>query len=295
MELGTRDWLLDLVVHLEHGQVHRNDDEPDYSTDQHDHHRLEGGVRRVREVMTFKDRFYHRYVSTHLTHRKGESSLERFRSDFPVWDKHFGRLLPSDRASRILDVGCGQGALVYWLTQRGYHNAEGIDLSHEQVATARRLGLENISQGDMAGYLGCRLGQYDALILRDVIEHFTRDEILEILGLVQRALRPGGTAVFQVPNAESPFFGRIRYGDFTHEIAFSASSLIQVLQMSGYRNIRLRSTDPVARSFLSLMRVALWKGVEALYRLLLFAELGRGRRIVTQGIIAAADRPLDPD
>jgi 2-polyprenyl-3-methyl-5-hydroxy-6-metoxy-1,4-benzoquinol methylase len=244
--------------------------------------------------MTFKDRFYQSYVSTHITHRKGEATLDRLRGDFPVWDHHFGRLLPTDRDARILDVGCGHGGLVYWLSQRGYRNAEGIDLSAEQVATAERLGVGNVRQGNIIGYLDCRNGYYDALILRDVIEHFSRDEILEILRLAQRALRPGGTVIVQVPNAESPFFGRIRYGDFTHEIAFSASSLVQVLQVTGYHRIRLRSTSPVVRSLPSLVRVALWKGVEALYRLLLFAELGGGQRIVTQGIIAAADRPSEP-
>jgi 2-polyprenyl-3-methyl-5-hydroxy-6-metoxy-1,4-benzoquinol methylase len=243
--------------------------------------------------MTFKDRFYQSYVSTHITHRKGEATLDRMRGDFPVWDKHFGGLLPTNPDARILDVGCGHGALVYWLGQRGYRNAEGIDLSAEQVATAERLGVGNVRRGDITGYLGSRSGYYDGLILRDVIEHFSRDEILEILRLARCALRPGGTIILQVPNAESPFFGRIRYGDFTHEIAFSASSLVQVLQLTGYHRIRLRSTSPVVRSLPSLVRVGLWKGVEAFYRLLLFAEVGGGGRIVTQGIIAAADRPLE--
>jgi 2-polyprenyl-3-methyl-5-hydroxy-6-metoxy-1,4-benzoquinol methylase len=243
--------------------------------------------------MTFKDRFYHSYVSTHITHRKGEATLDRLRGDFPVWDNHFGGLLPTDRDARILDVGCGHGGLVYWLSQRGYRNAEGIDLSAEQVATAERLGVGNVRQGDITDYLSSRNGSYDALILRDVIEHFSRDEILEILRVARGALRPGGTIIVQVPNAESPFFGRIRYGDFTHEIAFSASSLVQVLQVAGYHRIRLRSTNPVVRSLPSLGRVALWKVVEAFYRLLLFAELGGGTRIVTQGIIAAADRPAE--
>ncbi len=59
--------------------------------------------------MTFKDLFYHSYVSTHITHRKGEATLDRLRGDFPVWDNHFGGLLPTDRDARILDVGCGNG------------------------------------------------------------------------------------------------------------------------------------------------------------------------------------------
>ena len=241
--------------------------------------------------MSFKDTFYDRYASTHLVHRKGTPSLEGFRYASAAWARHFGPLLPADRDASIIDVGCGSGGLVWWLHQRGYRHAEGIDVGAEVIEAARALGVPNVSQADLRVHLETRPGVYDAVILRDVIEHFTREEILQILGLVQRALRPGGSIIIQVPNAESPFFGRIRYGDFTHETAFCASSLVQVFQMTGYGNIRLRPAGPVVRSLRSLFRVGLWKGVEAVYRLCLFAEVGRGHRIVTQGIIAAADRP----
>jgi 2-polyprenyl-3-methyl-5-hydroxy-6-metoxy-1,4-benzoquinol methylase len=243
------------------------------------------------EATAFKDQFYERYASTHLVHRKGEASLQSFRRSAASWAGHFKPLLPSDRNASIIDVGCGTGGLVWWLHQEGYGRAEGIDLSAELIEVARGLGITGVARADLRSHLSCHDGAYDVVILRDVLEHFPRDEILDILALVQGALRPGGSIIVQVPNAESPFFGRIRYGDFTHETAFSASSLIQVLQMTGYERIRLRPTSPVVQSLPSLVRVVLWKGVEALYRLLLFAELGRGRRIVTQGIIAAADRP----
>jgi 2-polyprenyl-3-methyl-5-hydroxy-6-metoxy-1,4-benzoquinol methylase len=241
--------------------------------------------------MSFKENFYDRYAATHLVHRKGSPSVDGFRVSSVAWAKHFGPLLPADRDASIIDVGCGSGGLVWWLHQRGYHRAEGIDVGAQLIETARALGVPNVSHADLRTYLDDRPGRYDVAILRDVIEHFTREEILRILEQVQLALKPGGCIIVQVPNAESPFFGRIRYGDFTHETAFSASSLIQVLQMTGYQRIRLRPTSPVVRSVGSLVRIALWKGVEAFYRLLLFAELGRGHRIVTQGIIAAADRP----
>ena len=241
--------------------------------------------------MTFKDRFYRNYTSTHITGRKGEATLERFQREFATWDKHFGSLLSSDRASRILDVGCGRGGLVYWLQQRGYRNASGIDLSAEQVDTARRLGIPNVQQADVAEYLAGRRDYYDALILRDVLEHFTRDEIVEVLETSRSAIRPGGLLIVQVPNAESPFFGRIRYGDFTHELAFSSSSLTQLFNVLGFEDPRVYPTDPAIAGVRSLVRSLLWAGVKAFYRLLLFAELGRGRWIFTQGLIAVGRVP----
>lgn len=241
--------------------------------------------------MTFKDRFYRNYTSTHITGRKGEATLERFQREFPTWDRHFGSLLSSDRAARILDVGCGRGGLVYWLQQRGYRNASGIDLSAEQVDTARRLGIPNVQQADVAEFLAGRRDHYDALILRDVLEHFTRDEIVEVLEICRSAIRPGGVVIVQVPNAESPFFGRIRYGDFTHETAFSLSSINQLFNVIGFDDARVYSTDPPVTGARSFLRHLLWTAVKALYHVLVFAELGRGRRIFTQGLIAVGRVP----
>jgi 2-polyprenyl-3-methyl-5-hydroxy-6-metoxy-1,4-benzoquinol methylase len=247
--------------------------------------------------MTFKDRFYRSYTSTHITDRKGEASLERFQREFPTWNKHFSRLIPADPAAVVLDVGCGRGGLVYWLHQRGYRNAAGIDLSAEQVATARRLGIPQIQQADVTEFLAGRRGHYDALILRDVLEHFTGDEIVEVLNICRSAIRPGGVVIVQVPNAESPFFGRIRYGDFTHETAFTISSINQLFNVIGFAAITVFPTDPPVTGARSLLRCFLWNVVKAFYHMLVFAELGRGRRIFTQGLIAVgrvptADQPL---
>jgi 2-polyprenyl-3-methyl-5-hydroxy-6-metoxy-1,4-benzoquinol methylase len=241
--------------------------------------------------MTFKDRFYQSYTSTHVNHRKGEAALDRFRAEFGVWEKHFGHLLPRDRQARVLDVGCGRGGMVYWLQQRGYKAAEGIDLSSEQVETARRLGISNVHQADLSSYLGSRRAYYDALILRDVVEHFTREEIVKVLQLCRAAIRPGGSVIVQVPNAESPFFGRIRYGDFTHELAFTSSSVTQLFNVVGFEEPRVYPTDPAIAGLGSLGRVALWSAVKTFYRILLYAELGRGQRILTQGLIAVGRVP----
>jgi 2-polyprenyl-3-methyl-5-hydroxy-6-metoxy-1,4-benzoquinol methylase len=243
--------------------------------------------------VTLKDRFYDSYTSTHITPRKGEAALEQFRAEFPVWDQHFGNLIPQALDARILDVGCGRGGLVYWLSQRGYHRAEGIDVSGEQVETARRVGVANVQQADLRSYLGSRVQSYDALILRDVVEHFTREQIIEVLELCRAALRPGGVVIVQVPNAESPFFGRIRYGDFTHELAFTQSSMAQLFKVIGLEDLRLYPTEPVVTGLGSLARNVLWGVVKAFYRILLFAELGRGKWIFTQGLIAVGRVPTN--
>jgi 2-polyprenyl-3-methyl-5-hydroxy-6-metoxy-1,4-benzoquinol methylase len=236
--------------------------------------------------MAYKARFYEHYYSTHLRHRKGPATLNQFQSNSPVFEQYWRKLLPQDKEARIIDVGCGTGNFLWWLQQQGYFLSEGIDLSPEQVAIANDLGVRNVLQGDLHSILRERQGCYAVIILRDVIEHFDKVEVIEALEICRAALLPGGRIVLQVPNAQSPFFGRIRYGDFTHELAFSATSLQQVLQVMGYGDIQTYSTGPVMAGRRSLVRYFAWKLVEAIYRLLIFIETGKKGAIVSEGIIA---------
>src|SRR5438874_4540220 len=128
--------------------------------------------------MSFKDAFYDKYATTHLAHRKSEATLDSFRAKSLTWDTTFGPLLPTDRSARIIDVGCGNGRLVWWLQHIGYDDAEGIDVSGEQVEIARGLGVANVQKADLRAYLGGQPAAYDAIIMRDVLEHFTRPDIV---------------------------------------------------------------------------------------------------------------------
>jgi 2-polyprenyl-3-methyl-5-hydroxy-6-metoxy-1,4-benzoquinol methylase len=242
----------------------------------------------------YKDRFYGAYYSTHIVPRKGEVTLDRFRTYARVYDRVWTSVLPADKTARILDAGCGSGSLVWWLQQRGYEQSGGIDVSAEQVMVANALGVRHVVKGDLVSFLTGRPGSYDRLILRDVLEHFPRETIVEMLDICRQALRPEGALVIQVPNAGTPLWGRIRHGDFTHEMAFTEGSLRQLLAVTGYRDIRFLPAGPVLQGARDVPRHLLWKCVEAFYKMLAFAETGRRRVIVTEGIIAiAAAGPLD--
>ncbi len=236
----------------------------------------------------YKARFYDHYHSAHVAPRKGEATLAQFQARVPIFERHWGHLLPSDPQAAVLDVGCGSGGMVWWLQRRGYARAAGIDVSPEQVAVARALGVVHVEQADLRDHLRRHPGAYDRLLLRDVLEHFERFEILAILDLCRAALRPGGAILVQVPNAEPPLGGRLRYGDITHELAFTESSLRQLLRAAGFPRVDLHPAGPVLQGFTDLPRHLLWKVFEGIYRLMVFAETRRRRVVVTENIIAAA-------
>jgi SAM-dependent methyltransferase len=199
------------------------------------------------------------------------------------------RCFPDDRDVEILDVGCGHGALIHFARELGYKNLYGIDKSPEQVAAARRLGIEGVQIGDLRQTLANRAGSsLDAIVAYDVIEHFTREELLPIVDDVRRVLKPGGRWIIHVPNGESPFAGRVLYGDLTHELAFTRTSLTQLLLSSGFDNVECFEDAPVVHGAKSAVRWATWKAIRSLLRLYIAAETGdtRDESIFSQNLLA---------
>lgn len=198
---------------------------------------------------------------------------------------------PADRKARILDLGCGYGALLYFCRQAGYTNAHGVDGSAEQVAAARHLGIEGIEAGDLVHALAaCAPESIDCLVTFDVIEHFSREELLGVVDGVHRALRTGGRWIIHVPNGESPFAGRMRYWDLTHELAFTHTSLSQLLYASGFAQVRSYEEAPVPHGLKSTARWLGWQAIRAALRVYLAVETGDLARdaIFTQNLLAVA-------
>jgi SAM-dependent methyltransferase len=236
-----------------------------------------------------RTRVYERYV--HSRDRSlAPARLEDLRARAPYIERLIRAHFPSDRNARILDLGCGHGALVYFARRAGYGCTAGVDGSPEQVAEARRLGIEGVQLGDVMDALTALPDDsLDVVVAFDLIEHFSKDELLPLVDEVRRVLKPGGRWIIHTPNAESPFFGRIRYGDITHEQAFTTTSLSQLLLASGIRTVAFFEDTPVVHGVRSAVRYAVWKVARALLRLYLAAETGSsGSGVLTQNLLAVA-------
>ena len=201
------------------------------------------------------------------------------------------RHFPADKNVAVLDLGCGHGALLHFACEAGYTNLRGVDGSPQQVAAAQRLGIEGVAEGELRDTLAAQAdASLDVVIAFDVIEHFTRDELLPFVDEVHRVLKPGGRWIIHVPNGESPFFGSIRYGDLTHEMAFTRTSLSQLLLSSGFSDVRCYEDAPVVHGAKSALRWLLWKGFRGVLRLYIAAETGdaSNAHIFSQNLLAVA-------
>jgi len=236
--------------------------------------------------MDYRTKFYSKYHSTHTKILYGEASFDDLREQSIFWEYYYKDFLTKDSEATVLDLGCGDGLFVYWLQHMGYKNSYGIDISSEQVEIAKKLGIENITHADIFEFLNNKKGVYDMIIARDVIEHFKKDELLSLLELVYSNLKEGGRFIIKTPNGESPFTGRYRWGDFTHEVIFTWSSLNQLFKVTGFREVKFKPAGPVPHGLKSAVRYFLWKCIETFLRFYIIVETGQKKGIFTQNIIA---------
>ncbi len=238
----------------------------------------------------YRKKIYSKYVSVNTLPLYGEASLEKIKKQFPVWQKYFGRFLPENKNAKIIDIGCGNGSFVYWFQQLGYSNVEGIDISREQIEQGKRLGIRNIREGDFREILGNGKEKYDMIFMRDVIEHFRKEEIIEISEKLFGSLKEGGALIVQTPNAEGPFGSRFRYLDFTHEVSFTKNSARQLFLANGFKKVEVYPTPFLIHGVKSFIRAVLWKFIEFSLRFYMLVETGLADGVFTQNMIVFAKK-----
>ncbi len=149
-----------------------------------------------------RDRLYEAYASQHAGRSSAEAARLAYRRDIRP-------ALPPSHTGLVLDIGCGQGELVRLLTADGY-DAAGVDVSPEQVTLAREAGLHQVRQGDYHDILRERRGELAAVTATDLLEHLTKNEVLDTFDAVSAALIPGGVFVARVPSSCLQL--RVRHG-----------------------------------------------------------------------------------
>ena len=143
------------------------------------------------------------------------------------------RHLPA-RAKRVVDVGCGNGALFEAI---GPDRALGIDSCMEGLSlTSRRFTSVPLVAGD-AEHLPLHDESLEVITLQHVVEHIPRFDVA--CRHWRRVLKPGGLLLILTPNAS--FCDPSVFQDPTHVHVFTRRELRRSLERGRFEVIDLRS------------------------------------------------------
>ena len=230
-------------------------------------------------MLQYRDAIYNNYFSNQV------NKMDRdYASMLAEQASHNGaellRLLPANKNAKIVDLGCGFGTFVKPAIDAGYTNITGYDISQEQVDVAHKLGLKTVHHSSIEDYFA-KGEKVDIIVGLDIIEHFTKDELIEFLNSVKKCLNPGGKAIFRTPNMDAPQTSVYAYGDVSHEVFLNKSSALQIMSAMGFSTTEvfgglLRNTNPLKEI---IRKIGWWK-YKTLKKIVLFCSARTWHNVV---------------
>jgi cyclopropane-fatty-acyl-phospholipid synthase len=124
--------------------------------------------------------------------------------------QHLAAKLLLEPGQKVLDIGCGWGGLGLSLARAADVEVDGITLSTEQLATARRraeaAGLAGRARFSLTDYRDV-VGPYDRIVSVGMFEHVGRPNFQAYFDQVARLLKENGVAVIHsIGRADGPAF-----------------------------------------------------------------------------------------
>lgn len=241
--------------------------------------------------MNYRKIIYDHYLSFSTVDIEQQSSHLILRG--PYFKSIIQRWFPLDRSAKILEIGCGAGGLIYYAQGAGYLNMFGVDTSPQQVETAQKLGVQQVQCADLMEFLiSFKEESLDMIIALDVLEHFNKEETCKLIDQIMRVLKPQGDFLLHVPNGESPFFGAIAYGDYTHEQFFTSKSICQLMHAFGFSSVNCFEDSPIPHGLKSQLRAWAWILIRLGLGLITIIETGSSRQaIFSRNVFALSRKP----
>lgn len=156
-------------------------------------------------------------------------------------------------AKKVLDVGCGNGALGSIIKQQYGVEVWGIELVEEPAKQAEQV-LDKVFIGHCEDFIEeLPEGYFDAIFFNDVLEHLYHPH--KVLAEIKSKLSPDGVVVSSIPNIrhyksfKQLFFHKNwEYAesgtmDFTHLRFFTVKTIPKMFRDSGYEIILHKGTN----------------------------------------------------
>lgn len=130
-----------------------------------------------------------------------KNSYKRLDGAWGVIDLQHNKAIAAKVKGRVLDIGCGYGSLVNYLSLRGF-DAIGIDSDKRNIQIAKKLFPRSKFILDKAEDLKIlKNNYYDSIVLKDSLHHIVGEsDGKEAFKKFRKKLRKNGTLVILDPN-----------------------------------------------------------------------------------------------
>ena len=165
----------------------------------------------ARRYLKHERRLYNPLLASFEEEETASPREETLEERVSLRDQRLGTVqavLQASGAKRVLDLGCGPGALLERLVRDGYEQITGVDVSARALEqAARRLRLDRRPDPRVSllhsplTYRDKRLQGYDAAALVEVVEHFDPPRLEAVEANVFGSAQPA-CVVVTTPNAE---------------------------------------------------------------------------------------------
>jgi SAM-dependent methyltransferase len=135
------------------------------------------------------------------------------------------------RSGRVLDMGCGTGAMLDELHDLG--TAFGLDISATALSYCAARGHTRLALG-VGENLPCRANTFDGIVSLDVIEHIEEDR--RVLQNLFRICHEGALVVITVPAV--PWLWTTRDDRLGHKRRYTRPLLLEVARSAGFEVVK---------------------------------------------------------
>lgn len=210
----------------------------------------------------------------------------------PSLEHNYSPWLPADRSAAILDLGCGDGRVLRFLSSKGYCNVLGVDRDACSLASVGDLAGVSVEVTDVdANYLQLWRGRFRLIILRQMIYYIDRGDILNFMAALKNALDDDGVIIVEFFNAALLSSRMTELKDPFIRTAYTEQAIQRLFTATGLHTRHVGAERRSICGLRSLVYAALRASWITLLKVIYILERGIDNelpRIYTKSIIAVA-------
>ncbi|MEO7442030.1 MAG: methyltransferase domain-containing protein, partial [Acidimicrobiales bacterium] len=144
----------------------------------------------------------------------------------------------------VLEIGCGRGEFLELLGELDVE-ASGVELDPDLAKLAGDRGLRVTAGNGLEALAEAEPASLGGIVLVQVIEHFSAQEVVELVSMAADKLRPGGQVLIETVNPQSLYvFARAFYLDPTHAQPVHPGYLSFLFREAGFDGVFIEWRSP---------------------------------------------------